>query len=110
MATAFNMMVEITSFTPRVTFSTPAAPEKAPPTAMATAMMRTMCTTAGSSTWAPKWAATMKASRYWPSTPMLKRFIRKPMAAATPDRYSGVARLKMSTCVSSLLAWPTMSA
>ena len=27
MATAFNMMVEITSLTPRVTFSTPAAPE-----------------------------------------------------------------------------------
>ena len=27
MATAFNMMVEITSLTPRVTFSTPATPE-----------------------------------------------------------------------------------
>ena len=51
----------------------------------------------------------MKASMYWPSTPMLNRFMRKPMATATPDRYSGVARFSMSTWVSSLEAWTTMS-
>ena len=110
MATAFNMIVEITSFTPRVTLRTPAAPAKTPPTAIATAMMKTTCSTAGSPTWAPRWAATMKASRYWPSTPMLNRFMRKPMATAMPDRYSGVARFNMSTWVSSLPACPIMSA
>ena len=110
MTTAFSMMVEITSFTPRVTFSTPAAPENVPPTIMATSRMNATCSTDGSSTWAPTWAATMKARMYWPSTPMLNRFMRKPMAAATPDRYRGVARFRMSTWVSSLLACWTMSA
>ena len=36
---------------------------------------------------APATAAdSMAANRYWPSTPMLNRFILKPMATATADR------------------------
>ena len=31
-------------------------------------------------------AATYDAMTYWPSTPMLNRFIRKPMAAASAER------------------------
>ena len=34
----------------------------------------------------PTTAAVNAASRYWPSTPMLNRFIRKPMATARADR------------------------
>ena len=40
---------------------------------------------------------------------MLNKFIRNPMAAATADRYSGVARFKMATWVSSLEACPNIS-
>ena len=31
-------------------------------------------------------AAANTATRYWPSTPMLNRFIRKPMATAMAER------------------------
>ena len=57
----------------------------------------------------PTCAATNAASRYWPSTPMLNRFMRNPIAAAIPEMNSGVARLRMSIIVSSLLAWFSMS-
>ena len=30
-------------------------------------------------------AAANDATRYWPSTPMLNRFIRNPIAAASPE-------------------------
>ena len=70
------------------------------PTAMPTRMMTVRCSGAGSDSSEATCAAMMEARRYWPSTPMLKRFMRKPMATATADRYSGVARLTMSTSVS----------
>jgi len=35
---------------------------------------------------APTTAATTAAIRYWPSTPMLNRFIRNPIATATAAR------------------------
>ena len=71
---------------------------------MAAIRINGTCRIAGRLTMLPTWAATIAAKRYWPSTPMLNRFMRNPMAAATPDRYSGVARLKMSTWVSSFEA------
>lgn len=49
----------------------------------------------GSENCEPTKAATTAASRYWPSTPMLKRFIRKPTATARPAMNSGTARLIM---------------
>ena len=42
-----------------------------------------MCSRPGRSTAPPTAAATNAARRYWPSTPMLNRFIRKPMATAS---------------------------
>ena len=42
--------------------------------------------TGGSFIAPPAMAATTAAKRYWPSTPMLNRFIWKPMATASPDR------------------------
>jgi len=37
------------------------------------------------------------ANRYWPSTPMLKRFILNPTATAVADNMSGVARFIISS-------------
>ena len=42
MAIAFNIIVEITSLTPLVTFKTPAMPEYAPPTTIATISISAM--------------------------------------------------------------------
>ena len=42
-------------------------------------------------------AATIVASRYWPSTPMLNRPIRKATETASPARNSGTARLRITT-------------
>ncbi len=108
-AMALSMMVEITSLIPRVTFSTPATPAYAEPTVMPTKRISMTCSGAGRWTTPPTSAATSAARRYWPSTPMLKRFIRNPIAAAMPEMNNGVARLRMSTCVSSLLACFSMS-
>src|SRR5687768_3733484 len=47
----------------------------------------------GSVTAAPAHAANTAATRYWPSTPMLNRFIRKPTLTASPARNSGMLRL-----------------
>ena len=50
------------------------------------------------SQWAPaKTAAANDATRYWPSTPMLNRFILNPMATATAERYRTVASLMIAT-------------
>ena len=68
---------------------------------MATSMISATCSAAGRSTAAPTEADRRAASTYWPSTPMLNRFIRNPMATALPARYSGVARLAVATSVSS---------
>ncbi len=46
---------------------------------------------------APAAAATIVASRYWPSTPMLNRPMRKAIATARPARNSGIARLMITT-------------
>ena len=86
MAIAFSMIVEITSLTPRVTLSTPAIAAQSAPTSTATTTMSAMCSGAGSTTAPPTAAAISAASRYWPSTPMLNRFIRNPIATATADR------------------------
>ena len=40
----------------------------------------------GSQPWPAKTAAAKAATRYCPSTPMLNRFIRNPMATAIADR------------------------
>ena len=56
-----------------------------------------MCSGPGSATAAPTAAATIVASRYWPSTPMLNRPIRKATATASPARNSGIARLTITT-------------
>ena len=85
-AMKFSMIVEMTSLTPRVTLSRPAMPAHMAPTNMATAMTRPMCSGAGRTTAPPTAAASIAASRYWPSTPMLNRFILKPIATATADR------------------------
>ncbi len=56
------------------------------PTSMAVSTMTAMCSGLGSDTWLPTTAALNAARRYWPSTPMLNRFIRKPTATASADR------------------------
>jgi hypothetical protein len=78
------MIVEITSWTPRVTLSTAAISAQAAPVSIATSTINGTCTTAGTEIQAPNAAATSAAIRYWPSTPMLKRFILKPIATASP--------------------------
>ena len=83
------MIVLITSLTPRVTFSRAAIPAQAAPTAMATIRVIAIRRKLGSEDiqLAPATtAANIAASLYWPSTPMLKRFILKPMATATAAR------------------------
>ena len=88
-AMAFSMMVLITSLTPRVTFSSAAIPAQAAPTAIATISVMAIRRKPGSDDIqaAPATAAaSIAASRYWPSTPMLNRFILKPMATATAAR------------------------
>src|SRR5262245_8345526 len=84
------MIVEITSLTLRVTLSTPAIPAHSEPTTIATTMMKRTWNGAGHAIWAPAHAAMRPARRYWPSTPMLNRFIWNPMATATPAMNSGV--------------------
>ena len=81
------MIVEITSLTPRVTRSRPAMPAHRAPASMATRIAPTMLSCPGSQACAGERPRAAKAAtRYWPSTPMLNRFIRKPIAAATPER------------------------
>jgi hypothetical protein len=85
-AMAFNMIVEMTSLTPRVTLSRPAIAAQAAPTTMAVITMSSIRTMPGSQLRkdaAPSAPASIPANRYWPSTPMLNRPIRKPMATAT---------------------------
>ena len=80
------MIVEITSLTPRVTLSSPAIPAHRPPATMATTRAAMMFSHPGSQPWPAKTAAAKAATRYCPSTPMLNRFIRNPMATAMADR------------------------
>ena len=83
---AFSMIVEITSETPRVTLRTPAmAAQAAPPTIAITNATITL-SGPGSQPWPAKAAAAKTATRYCPSTPMLNRFIRNPIAAASAER------------------------
>ena len=70
---------------------------------MATAMIRVTCKMGGRLTAAPTAADTRAANMYWPSTPMLNRFIRKPIATAMPAKYNCVARLPVSTRAPRLL-------
>ncbi len=108
-AMKLSMIVEITSLTPRVTFRTPARPAHALPTRTAVSRMMPTWNGPGSSSWAPTQAAMKEASTYWPSTPMLNRFILNPMATETPAMKSGVARLRMSTMFSSFEAFESIS-
>ena len=80
------MMVEMTSETPRVTLRMPAIPAQRAPAAIATKSATMMLSQPGNQPWPAKSAAANEATRYWPSTPMLKRFIRKPMATAIAER------------------------
>lgn len=85
-AMAFSMMVEMTSLTPRKTFSRPAMLAYRPPTSMAVISSSGIWMNDGRSSLLPTKAANSAATLYWPSTPMLKRFIRKPKAAAAAAR------------------------
>lgn len=82
-AIALSMIVATTSLTPRVTLRTPAMPAQKAPVQTAVRISSGTWSAAGSATCAPTIAAIMAASWYWPSTPMLNRFIRKPMATAS---------------------------
>ncbi len=79
------MIVEITSLTPRVVRRMPAMPAHRAPASMATRTATMVLNLPGSHPAPAKAAAAKAATRYWPSTPMLNRFIRKPIAAATPE-------------------------
>ncbi len=81
-----SMIVEMTSLTPRVTLSTAAMPAQKAPTTTATSTTTIISSGPGRSSQPPTAAAKNAAIWYWPSTPMLNRFIRKPMATASPDR------------------------
>ena len=85
-AIELSMIVEMTSLTPRVVLRMPASPAYSAPTTIATTMMTRMWRTCGRLMRPPICAANKKATRYWPSTPMLNRFMRNPIAAATADR------------------------
>ncbi len=85
-AIVLSMIVEMTSLTPRVTLRIAAIPAHIAPTSIATRMISPTCSGAGRDTAPPTAAASIAASRYCPSTPMLNRFIRKPMATAIADR------------------------
>lgn len=85
-AMAFSMIVETTSETPRVVLRMPMMPYQKAPVNIATSTITRMCSGPGSSIEAPTRAETIAASRYWPSTPMLNRFIRKPTATARAAR------------------------
>ena len=79
----------ITSLTPRVTLSRAATPAQDAPTTMATSSVMAIRKKLGSESMKAAPATTadiIAANRYWPSTPMLNRFILKPMATATADR------------------------
>ena len=68
-----------------MTLSRPAIPAQIPPASMATMRPSRMLSGPGSQPWPAKTAAAKAATRYWPSTPMLNRFIRKPMATAMAE-------------------------
>ena len=95
-AIELSMIVEITSLTPRFTFNSAAMEAHAAALPMATARMRITWSTAGRVNAAPTTAANRVATLYWPSTPMLNRFILNPMATATAEIISGVARCSIS--------------
>ena len=81
----FSMIELITSLTPagHLQDGDDAGPERRRP-AMATTMISSTCSGAGSATAAPAAAAMIVASRYWPSTPMLNRPIRKAIGHRQP--------------------------
>ena len=83
---AFSMIVEITSLTPRVARSMPAMPAQSAPASIATNTATIVFSWPDSQPDPANAAAAKVATRYCPSTPMLNRFIRKPIAAATPER------------------------
>ena len=80
------MIVLITSLTPRPTFRIPAMPAQIAPVAIATRIATMMFSQPGRKCAPANTAAAKDAIRYWPSTPMLNRFILKPMATATAER------------------------
>lgn len=84
-----SMMVLITSLTPRVALSSAATPAQAAPTIIATTIVTTIRNGPGREVMKaapPTAAARNAASRYCPSTPMLNRFILKPIVTATAAR------------------------
>lgn len=85
-AMALSMIVATTSLTPRVVLRMPAMPAQKAPVSMATRIRSGIWRGAGRATCAPTTAVAIAARRYWPSTPMLKRFIRKPTATASAAR------------------------
>ena len=85
-AIELSMIELMTSETPRVTLSTAMMPAQAAPTSIASTRAPMTLRKPGSQPWPAKSAAAKAATRYWPSTPMLNRFIRKPMATAIPER------------------------
>jgi len=80
------MIVLITSDTPRPTFRKPAMAAQRAPVTMATRIDTTMFSQPGRKCAPANTAAANDAIRYWPSTPMLNRFILNPIATATAER------------------------
>ena len=70
----------------RFTLRYPAIDAQSAPTTTPVIIMSGTSRNAGKLVAPPTTAAIKIARRYWPSIPMLKRSIRKPIAAATPAR------------------------
>ena len=85
-AIALSMIVLITSEMPRFTLRYAAMPAQMPPATIATTRVSSTLSGPGNHAWPAKRAPAKAAMRYCPSTPMLKRFIRKPTATATAER------------------------
>ena len=89
----FSMIVEMTSLTPRFTLRT--AGDRGPGRADRHGDQQDErdVQRPGQVDHAARGGRHDGRERYWPSTPMLNRFIRKPMATARPARNSGTDRL-----------------
>ena len=83
---AFSMIVEITSETPAGDLEEAGDAAQAAPPTIASRNATITLSGPGSQPWPANAAAAKTATRYWPSTPMLNRFIRNPIAAASAER------------------------
>ena len=80
------MIVEITSLTPRVTFSSPAMPAQIAPTPIATISSRGTCSTAGRCDLDADDRDCQRRQAVLPLDADVEQAIRNPIATASPDR------------------------